>query len=192
MYSVDSRDEVVEVMDLPQSSIGAPCPMILAGEHHLHLAYLLESQSPEGDDATVQALDECSPGEPVALVEFSRAYAHMFGPPNDEAFSGHPLASRGLGPYGVFEVLHSSWIRSLGRMNAVHPHHKPERFAGYRHFVFAFHDTTFECVAEDFRMSCHTGSVEEVVQQILRDDGKMKLVGIEARSSDHRLRPATR
>lgn len=172
MYSVDSLDEVVEVTGLPQSSIGAPCPMILAGEHRLHLAYLLENRSQEWDGTTVRALDESSTGEPVALVEFSRAYAHMFGPPNDEAFSGHPLASRGLGPYGVYEILHSSWIRSLDRMNAVHPHHRSERFASYRHFVFAFHDTTFECVAEDFRMSRHTGSVEEVLQRAIRDGNK--------------------
>lgn len=168
MYSVDSLDEVVEVTGLPQISIGAPCPMILAGEHHLQLAYLLEHRPQEWDGTTVRILDESSPGEPVALVEFSRAYAHIFGPPNDEAFSGHPLASRGLGPYGVYEVLRSSWIRSLERMNAVHPNHRPEHFASYRHFVFAFHDTTFECVAEDFRMSRHTGSVEEVLQQAVR------------------------
>ena len=143
--------------------------MILAGAHHLHLAYLIENRPEEWDGTTVRALDAGSPGEPVALVEFSRAYAHMFGPPNDEAFSGHPLASRGLSPYGVYEVLHSSWIRGLERMNAVHPHHRPEPFASYRHFVFAFHDTTFECVAIDFRMSRHAGSVEEVLQRTVRD-----------------------
>lgn len=169
MYSIDSLDEVVEVTGLPQSSIGAPCPMILAGEHHLHLAYLLEERPDDWDGTTVRILDEISPGEPVALVEFSRAYAHMFGPPNDEAFSGHPLASRGLDPYGAYEVLHSSWIRNLEGMNAVHPHHKPEHFASYRHFVFAFHDTTFECVAADFRMSRHEGSVEEILQRAARD-----------------------
>ena len=169
MYSVDSLDEVVEVAGVPQSSLGAPCPMILAGERHLHLAYLLENRPEEWDGTTVRALDESSTGEPVALVGFSPAYAHMFGPPNDEAFSGHPLASRGLSPYGVYEVLHSSWIRSLERMNAVHPHHRPEPFASYRHFVFAFHDTTFECVADDFTMSRHTGSVEEVLQRAARD-----------------------
>jgi hypothetical protein len=44
------------------------------------------------------------------LLEFSGCYAHLFGPPNDEAFSGHPLASRGLQPYRITEVKHSSWI----------------------------------------------------------------------------------
>lgn len=107
--------------------------------------------------------------EPVALVEFTHAMAHMFGPPNDEAFSGHPLASRGVGPYSVHEVHHSSWIRRLERMNAVHPYHRPERFAHYRHFIFAFHDTTFECIAETFSITVHTGSVAEVLGRASRE-----------------------
>jgi hypothetical protein len=49
----------------------------------------------------------------VAVVRFDRPYAHMFGPPNDEAFHGHPLANRGLCPYAVFEVRDSSWLRRL-------------------------------------------------------------------------------
>ena len=55
----------------------------------------------------------------------------MFGPPNDEAFDGHPLARRGLRPYGAFEVTHSSWIRQLEQMNSVHPHHSPPLFEGF-------------------------------------------------------------
>jgi hypothetical protein len=90
-------------------------------------------------------------------------------PPNDEAFRGHPLASRGLGPYRVFEVRASSWIRRLEGMNAVHPQHRPERFARYRHFIFAFHDTVFECVAETFTISTHTGSVADVLKKVWQE-----------------------
>jgi hypothetical protein len=172
MYSVDSADTVVELTDVPQSSIGAPCPMILAGEHHLHLAYYLEDRSPDWDGTTVRIVGETTIGEPVGLVQFTRAYAHMFGPPNDEAFQGHPLASRGLGPYRVYEVRASSWVRRLERMNAVHPCHRPERFTSLRHFVFAFHDTTFECVAEAFIFSTHTGSVAEVLERVFAESRK--------------------
>jgi hypothetical protein len=165
MYSVDDKDTVVQNRDVPQSSVGAPCPMILAGEQHLHLAYYLEAASELWDGKTVRVVGEQSTGEPVALVVFSRAIAHMFGPPNDEAFSGHPLASRGLRPYGVFEVQKSSWIRQLERMNSVHPYHRPERFARHHHFIFSFHDSTFECVAETFKLAAHTGSVADVLQR---------------------------
>ena len=170
MYSVDDRDTVVEIAAVPQSSIGAPCPMILVGEDHLDLAYYLQNTPAGWDGTSVKVMAENTGGEPVALVSFSYPYAHMFGPPNDEAFEGHPLESRGLRPYAVFEVVESSWIRQLERMNSVHEHHRPERFAKYHHFVFAFHDTTFECVAESFSVSLNTGSVAQVLRAAFRSD----------------------
>lgn len=104
----------------------------------------------------------------MAVVKFQRCTAHIFGPPNDEAFAGHPLADRGLNPYGVFEVKCSSWVRALERMNAVHPRHNKERYMeNKKHFVFAFHDTTFECVAEGFEIKVTTGSVRGMVPHML-------------------------
>ena len=164
MYTVDDLDTVVQRIDAPQSSIGAPCPMVLSGEHHLHLAYYLEEAVAGWDGSSVRIVSEDTQGEPCALVRFSRAYAHMFGPPNDEAFHGHPLEARGLRPYAAFEVQHSSWIRQLERMNSVHPYHEPKHFASFKHFVFAFHDTTFECVAQGFELSVHRGSVSSVLR----------------------------
>jgi hypothetical protein len=146
--------------------------MILAGEHHLHLAYYLQVTPTDWDGTSVRIVGETSRGESVALVEFTRAYAHMFGPPNDEAFGGHPLAARGLGPYAVHEIQDSSWIRRLERMNAVHPSHRPDHFADYRHFIFAFHDTTFECVAKSFSVTVHTGSVADVLERAFRENSK--------------------
>lgn len=164
MYLVDQNDTVIELHDAPQSSVGAPCPAVLATEHTVHLAYFLQNTPKGWDGSTARVMDERTVGDPVALVSFTRPYAHMFGPPNDEAFQGHPLASRGLRPYSVSEIRDSSWIRHLERMNAVHPAHRPEHFAHYRHFVFAFHDTTFECVARAFSASVHSGSVAEVLE----------------------------
>jgi hypothetical protein len=165
MYVVDKQDVVAELSALPQSSVGAPCPVVLAGEHFLHLAYYVEA-CPEGwDGSSARVVDESSEGETCALVRFAKVAAHMFGPPNDEAFSGHPLAARGLKPYAAFEIFKSSWVRGLERMNSVHPYHRPERFAKYRHFIFAFHDSVFECVAEDLAVSVHTGSVSRVINE---------------------------
>lgn len=163
MYSIDNQDVVAERTDLPQSSVGAPCPVVLSGEHFLHLAYYLEQREEGWDGLTVRVVGEHSGGEPCALVRFAHAAAHMFGPPNDEAFAGHPLSGRGLEPYAVFEVKNSSWIRTLERMNSVHPCHQPVRFAKYKHFIFAFHDSVFECVAEGFELSVHRGSVSGVL-----------------------------
>ena len=164
MYTVTQQDRPRELTTLPQSSGGAPCPMLVAGEHSLLLAYYLQEEVPrEWDGETVRLVSEDTADGLCALVSFIGAYAHMFGPPNDEAFSGHPLAKRGLRPYAAFEVEQSSWLGQLERMNSVHPYHRPEHFAKYKHYVFAFHDTTFECIAEGFAVSVHRGSVSSVV-----------------------------
>ncbi len=168
MYTVDDRDEVVELRDIPQSSIGAPLPAVVATEDRVLLAYLLEATDPEWDGRTVRVVHPTSPDQLVALVEFVLPAAHFFGPPNDEAFSGHPLAARGLEPYGVFEIRYSSWVRQMERMNAVHPHHQAAAYERLRHFVFAFHDSTFECVAERFTFQVRGGSVAAAVEELAR------------------------
>jgi hypothetical protein len=168
MYEVDDKDEVVELEDAPQTSVGAPCPVVLAAEQGLHLAYYLQNTPANSDGTGMRIADEGSTGEPIALITFKAAYAHMFGPPNDEAFSGHPLAARGLSRYSVSEIKGSSWIRRLERMNSVHPYHRSEHFSAYKHFIFAFHDTTFECIAEEFEVSLHSTSITEVMGKMLR------------------------
>jgi hypothetical protein len=168
MYEVDGKDQVVELKEVPQSSVGAPNPIVLACEHDVLLTYYLQDSAAGWDGTTVRIVGTESEGEPVAVVKFKRCTAHMFGPPNDEAFSGHPLAYRGLNPCGVFEVKHSSWVRRLENMNAVHPYHDKKRYMeNKKHFIFAFHDTTFECVAEGFTVEVTTGSVRSMVTHML-------------------------
>lgn len=130
----------------------------------LFLTYRISEPAPNwgGTHVTVKSAD--SDGEPIAVVEFQRAYAHYMGMPNDEAFSGHPLYERGLRPHMVAEVADSPWVRALVRMNSVHPNHDPARFAKLRHFAFAFHDTIFECVAESFNVTAHRGSLREIAR----------------------------
>ena len=168
MYSVDAKDRVVTLKDVPQSSIGAPLPVVLANEHSLFLAYYLEVSEPEWDGKAIRIVDHRTSEEPAAVIEFKNAYAHLFGPPNDEAFSGHPLASRGLRPYSSFVIENSSWIRSMERMNSVHPNHSPRMFADYRHFVIAFHDSTFECVAKGYSIEKSFGPLSRVLD-IIKD-----------------------
>lgn len=163
MYLIDERDKVVEFENVPQSSVGAPLPVVLSDEHKILLAYRVEGTSSDWDGSSVRVVDPSASGEALALVEFSSYSSFMFGAPNDEAFAGHPLAKRGLRPYGAFQIESSSWVRQLERMNSVHPYHKSERFERLRHFVFAFHDSTFECVADGFTVSEHEGSLESLL-----------------------------
>src|SRR6266404_4770329 len=126
MYSVDERDRVVVLEGVPQLSVGAPMPLVLADEQRAVLAYCMEERAPDWDGSTARIVLPDDGNEPIAIVRFSHCRAHLFGPPNDEAFTGHPLASRGLEPYSAVEVNESSWIRRLERMNSVHPLHRPE------------------------------------------------------------------
>lgn len=66
------------------------------------------------------------------------------------------------------EVSHSSWIRRLEKMNSVHPYHRPDAFWKRRHLVFAFHDTTFECVCDGFEVRSARGSIESVVPEMVK------------------------
>ena len=168
MYPVDKQDRVFEIENVPQSSVGAPLPLILSNEHKILLAYLMQDTPPDWDGLSVRVVTPDTSDELLALVEFTNYCSFMFGSPNDEAFSGHPLASRGLRPYGAFQIEHSSWIRQLEQMNSVHPYHNPRRFERLKHYVFAFHDSTFECVAEGFTVSEQEGSLENLVPTMQR------------------------
>ncbi len=148
MYEVDDRDVVVPLEGVPRSSVGAPEPLLIADESCVVLAYYLEDNSCPWTRIP-RIISPIDSDEPLAIVRFD-GHKHMFGPPNDEAFSGHPLASRGRKPYGAFRIEDSSWIRKLERMNSVHPSHCPEKNWRLQHLAFTFHDSTFECVCRGF------------------------------------------
>jgi hypothetical protein len=141
---------------------------VLADEHRVVLAYYLQETPADWDGSTAREVSPVDSDEPIAIVRFDRCTAHLFGPPNDEAFDGHPLAARGLKPYSAFEVIDSSWIRTLERMNSVHPNHNAERFlSGQRHLIFAFHDSTFECICRDLRFEFARGALRSVIPRMV-------------------------
>lgn len=140
MYEVDDQDVVVPLSDIPAASPGAPEPVVLADEGSAVVAYYA-SDSPNGATEPADLGDE-----EVIVLRFHEVHSLMFGVPNDEALSGHPLADRGLTPYGAFRIEGSSWIRRLERMNAVHARHSAGAYSSLFHFIVTFHDSTFECV----------------------------------------------
>jgi hypothetical protein len=167
MYSVDEKDRVRLLNDIPQSSVGAPIPVVLSSEHITVVAFYLENAPANWGGSAIRIVSEDTAGEPLALVRFAPCYATMFGPPNDEAIQGHPLYERGVTPYGAFVIENSSWIRRLERMNSAHVRHKPERFLARNHYVLSFHDTTFECVADGYTVEAHDSSVREILPKMI-------------------------
>jgi hypothetical protein len=169
MYTVDELDTVVKLYDAPSPDVGAPLPTMVCDEHKLFLAYIASSHGGKRITKHPVEVSPHSRNVAIAIVSFLRPGARMFGPPNDEAFTGHPLASRGLMPYAVFEVEQSSWIRQLERMNRVHPNHNPQLFFGSRrHFVFAFHDSTFEVVADGWEVELISGSMRSALATMVQ------------------------
>lgn len=164
MYTIDRDDTVRTLDDIPQSSTGAPIPLVLSDENTAVIAYY---EQPPWDGKSVRVVDAETSDEPTAIVSFRSVRAMYFGAPNDEAFAGHPLARRGLRPYSAAEVLHSSWIRQLERMNSVHPHHQPGAFATLHHYILAFHDSIFECVARGYEVSCQRGAIHHAIPAML-------------------------
>ena len=69
MYPVDERDRVVEIQGVPQSSVGAPLPIILSDEHKLLLAYVVQDPAPGSDNRSVRIVEPGTIGEVLALIE---------------------------------------------------------------------------------------------------------------------------
>jgi hypothetical protein len=161
MYEVGAEDRVEPAEDLPPPEPGAPLPVVLADDNGA--VVLLFYASRQGREA--------SPSQEIAVVRFVRCMVHLLGPPNDEAFAGHPLAARGLAPHGVFRVRDSSWVKALERMHRVHPSHRAEAYRDLTHYVITFHDSVFECLAKGASATVRVQTRSAAVEEVARDIG---------------------
>lgn len=163
MYTVDGRDKVIRYDGLPPWDTGAPLPTVLCDEGTVLVAYVVNEPNLAFDGTNPRGLSAESQGELIAIIRFSRVRSVMFGSPNDEVLHGHPLYGRGLEFYGAHEVLESSWIRAMERIASAHHAYTPGRATTSRHFILAFHDSTFECIAKSVEViEIIRGSVVEV------------------------------
>jgi hypothetical protein len=85
----------------------------------------------------------------TAIVEFKRCLIARFGYPNDEARWGIPRFKNVS--YGIYEVRNSTWIREVIEMNRYQFPNTTDHYVA-KHFLFAFHDDTFECLADDMKL----------------------------------------
>jgi hypothetical protein len=98
----------------------------------------------------------------TAVVEFTFCTVTKFGYPNDEAWDSIPR-TKGLS-YGIFEVENSEWKLQLSQLNR-HSFPNTKEWSG-RHFLFLFHDSSFECIAKDMNLDIMTEPYAEVFQKI--------------------------
>src|SRR5262249_28882577 len=133
-------------LDFPfQWDTGAPLPYLLQNDNRCFLTFYVHEPDPDWDGTYVTVKD---PGdqsvESLALVEFVGCMSAKLGSPNDEVFSGHSLHGKGLDSYTAQRVVHSRWLAELESINKVHACYNPARWKALNHYVFWFHDSTFE------------------------------------------------
>ncbi|MCG8574420.1 MAG: hypothetical protein MI810_05995 [Flavobacteriales bacterium] len=151
-------EQIKENFDI---DIGAPMPTILSNEYNLYLIFYARKINPNWDGKSVHVRSKKDPG--IITIKFDGFAQFKSGNPNDETIDGHPLYEYGLEPYSIQKVIDSGWIKELIKINSVHPGHKDKYFEKYEHFIFFFHDSCFEIVAEEY-------TIEENSESNMKDE----------------------
>jgi hypothetical protein len=148
--------------------IGAPLPFLLRNDHRTFLAFYVRDSDSHWDGTTVKVIDpKSTQNSSLCLVKFNRCSSAKLGHPNDEAQRGHPLAGRGLEGHTAQIVKNSPWLKEVAKTNSAHPHHNPDRWNSLNHYIFWFHDSTFECLAESYEVEVSTESMPELLGRVL-------------------------
>ncbi|MEM1370059.1 MAG: hypothetical protein AAGG02_19055 [Cyanobacteria bacterium P01_H01_bin.15] len=85
----------------------------------------------------------------TAIIELVGCSITKFGYPNDEAWSAIPRYSE-TDAHGVYEVENSDWLIELAELNR-HGFPETKEWPGH-HFVFLFHDSSFECICRELKV----------------------------------------
>ncbi len=152
--------------EFPAWDVGAPLPHLLSGARGTVLLYVVKEDDPTWDGSWARVA-QTSDEAPIAIVRFKRLTAVRLGAPNDEVISGHPLYGRGLAAYRAHIVANSRWVQELQKINSVHSQYDPARWVARRHYLLAFHDETFESVAEGVEIEVKRTSLAQAGRDAL-------------------------
>src|SRR5436189_65736 len=84
---------------MPPSTAGAPLPHVFADEGRLLIAYIVDRLVPSFDGTNPRSISSATESQSIAILTADPYRVFQFGPPNDEAISGHRLYGLGLKPY---------------------------------------------------------------------------------------------
>lgn len=129
---------LIKLNDVPQSNVGAPLPIILSDERSTILLFYLEGSHVNSNDESPRSVSQESSDMNVCAISFLGSYDQRFGPPDENEIYFHPMASIGLEPYSAFELAPSEWADKMTFTNDL------------RHYIFTFHDSTFEILARSY------------------------------------------
>jgi len=137
--------------------IGAPLPHLLQSDYQAFLVFLLATPIVKDSFAIEESTQDLT--DNVAIVEFTHCVACKMGSPNDEVIHGHPLYESGLRAYKPMSVENSLWIEELKKVNSVHRGFSVKYWDDKIHYIFGFHDSIFECVADNFSINTSSQSI---------------------------------
>ena len=159
----------MSVTQLDEISIdpGAPMPKVLSSDTELYLIFYPAADDENVNNIPVERTSISDKG--ICVVRFLQVLSHKFGSPNDETLIGHPLYKEGLIPYTAQYLDTSSWIDELAKTDSIHPYHVPSKFKQYKHYIFSFHDNTFECIAKGYSMKYQYRDLYDVTVSILQE-----------------------
>lgn len=112
----------------------------------------------------------------LALIAFRRVGGYRVLALGDDDADEHPLAGKGLRPYGTFEVMNSGWSHEI---NAVRDKREPypattRRITANHHYFFYFKARTFEVLAESLEVLGTFASQEDAYANVLANIGKVQ------------------
>ena len=136
---------------------GAPLPFLLRNDCRTFLTFCI--RKPAIDPLSSNKVSLC-------LVSFDHCTSAKLGHPNDEAQGGHPLYGRGLRGYTAQIVMNSPWIKEVAKTNSIHPNDNPKTWSTLNHYVFWFHDSTFECLAKSYKVEVTSETMSELLNRV--------------------------
>jgi hypothetical protein len=148
------NEEYAEPFGFPVTwDAGAPLPQLVCNDYRVCLGFYCAQVNPEWHGQSIKLVNPADEQtELLALVEFEHCVAAKLGSPNDEVFHGHPLNGKGRETYAAQRVVNSKWLKEIERINSVHYCYDPTQWLDDQHFIFWFHDSTFECIAKSYKL----------------------------------------
>ena len=143
--------------NLPAPQAFLACPIVIADGDAVVVSYSIPSH-PTDTPTTA----------PLSIVQFHRPRFHLFIASNEAAIKGHPLSGRGLSPYGIFKVDHSSLVRRLEQIGCVRSYADPSACDSLTHYILTFGDSIFECVAESLDVTIEQVGFDEEYDRTLQ------------------------
>lgn len=148
---------------------GAPLPHLFTNDYRAFLTFYLATHDPNWDGSYVTVKHPGAQNtESLALVEFVGCQVARLGTPSEEVLNGHYLHGRGQEPYSAQLVKNSPWIAELRTISSVHERFRASGWEDLKHYVFWFHDSTFECIARDYRLELHEMSMLNLAHEVLK------------------------